>query len=72
MMLEEIAVIVALFGPLAAGNQLHRGIDEEGIDQSFEFEFSGLSGVVMLGLDSVEVYPCQRAGQSADRNIGMA
>ncbi len=69
-MLEEIALAVALSGPLAAGNQLHRGIDQECIHQGFQFEFSGFPGVLMLALDSVKLYSSQRRGQSCDRNIG--
>ena len=69
MVFEEISVIVTLVGPLAAGDQLHRGVDEEGINQGLKFKFTSLSGMAMLGLGSVKVYPCQRTGQSPQGGI---
>src|ERR1700736_4176547 len=69
-MLEKVSVIVALIGPLAAGNQLHRSVDQERLDEGLEFEFASLSGVAMLGLGSVKIYHSQRAGQSSDGGIG--
>ena len=70
MVLQKVSVTVALVGPLAAGNELHRCIDQKGIDQGFEFNLASLSGVPMLGLESIKVYASQRASQSRDGNVG--
>src|SRR5258708_34978145 len=68
--LEEVPVIVALVRTLAHGDQLHGGVDDEGVDQGFEFECARFSGMAMLGLGSVNVYPQQRARQSSQGGIG--
>src|SRR5580704_16517287 len=59
VVLEEVSVTVALVRTLAAGNKLHWRIDQESVDQGFQFEFPGFSGVMMLGLGSVKPYSGQ-------------
>src|SRR6266446_8823096 len=70
VVLEEVSVIVALVQTLAAGDQLHWSVDDEGVDQGFEFECARFSGMAMLGLGSVNVDPEQRAGQSSQGGVG--
>ena len=69
VMLQEIPVAIAFPGPLAAGDQLHGGIDEEGVGESFEFKFSGFFGVRVVGLNAVRPEPDQRGGETADEGV---
>src|SRR5579862_5818525 len=61
VMLEKVSVAVAFARALTAENKLHGRIEEESIDQSFEFQFSGLAGVLMFGLDAVKPNAAERS-----------
>jgi hypothetical protein len=70
VVLKEISLAVAFSGALTPGNQLHGEIDQESVGESFEFEFAGLLGVRVVGLDAVGPEADQRRREASDQRVG--
>ena len=50
---QEVSVPIAFAGALPAGNELHGGVDQEGVTHGFQFQGSDFFEMRILGLESI-------------------
>jgi len=69
MMTKKVSVPISFSRTLAAGDVLHRRVNQKSIDESLQFEASQFIRMRMVCLDAVNPHAPQRRAQSGDRDI---